>query len=248
MSEILNARRLPDDVQKIYAPYLAKMISLHQGNIACAFIYGSATGANYRRGISDINSGYILCQMRFDSLKKSLSCVAEGLKKKISAPLFLTEEYISSSKDVFPIEFLDIKENHVLLYGRNILDSLDISDEYVRLFCEQQVKGKILRILQGYLEQGSRHQKVEALMKESFHSLLPVFRSILRLQKSAPPVEKPQIIQELCARCQLEKDVFLTIHNHLPGKIRWKAQEVEIYFKKYLDQLVALAGYLDRWR
>ena len=245
-NKIINAEKLPLAVQKKFIPYLKSMMSIHKDHLISVFIYGSATGKNYIPKVSDINSVFIFKNIAFTLLKDSLKTVSKGIPKKIAAPLFLTKEYIETSLDVFPIEFLDMKENFILLYGTDFLTDLNIKEEHIRLFCEQQIKGKLIRIRQAYLEVGLKKKGMEALLKESLNSLIPVFRNLIRLKGEKPPVEKSEIIKQLCQEFDLDENVFLPIYKDTSNDEKIANQEVVVFIEKYLDQIKKLAVGVDQ--
>lgn len=244
--KIINAGKLPLEVQKKFLPYLKEMLDIHHDHLISVFIYGSAAGENYIPKISDINSAFIFKDLPFLSLKNSLKTVSKGIPKKIAAPLFLTRGHIETSLDVFPIEFLDMKENHVLLYGTDILSALKIKGEHIRLFCEQQIKGKLIRIRQAYLEIGLKKKGMEALLKESLRSLIPVFRNLIRLRGNQPPVKKEEIVKQLCREFDLDENIFLPIYKDTSNDEKIADQEVVVFLEKYLDQIKKLAIGVDR--
>jgi len=244
--KIVNKQKLIPEIHRTFMPYLEKMLDIHQTHICSIFLYGSATGKNYVPKKSDINSVFIFKALPFSNLKKSLKLISSGIQKKISAPLFLTKNYIETSLDVFPIEFLDMKENHLLLYGEDILSSLTIEAQHLRLFCEGQIKGKMIRIRQAFLEVGMKNKGIELLLKESLYSLIPVFRSLLRLKGKIPPVEKEAILIDLCAAYTLEEEVFLPIHKDSSNDEKINNKDVIIFLEKYLDELEKLSIGVDK--
>ncbi len=242
---VLNKEKLHIEVQKKIGSYLEAMIDINGDNLDSVFVYGSAAGENYIPKSSDINLVFILKDLNFQSLKSIQNVVSKGILKKIAAPLVLTESYIRSSLDVFPIEFLDMKENHVLLYGKDVLSALEIKGEHIRLFCEQQIKGKLIRIRQAYLEVGHKNKGLEALLKESLNSLIPVFRNLIRLKGKQPSVGKEEIIRELCQVFVLDEKVFLPIYKDSTNDEKIDNQEVVVFIEKYLDQIEKLASMVD---
>ncbi len=244
--KIINAEKLPLVVQNKFIPYLNTMIDIHKENLISVFIYGSATGENYIPKVSDINSVFVFKDLLFTSLTNSLKTVSKSIPKKIAAPLFLTREHIETSLDVFPMEFLDMKENHILLYGTDILSELEIKEEHIRLFCEQQIKGKLIRIRQAYLEIGLKKKGLEALLKESLNSLIPIFRNLIRLKGKTPPIEKAEIIKQLCQEFKLDENVFLPIYKDTSNDEKIANQEVVVFIEKYLDQIKKLAVGVDQ--
>jgi len=243
---IINKEKLHIEVQKKLIPYLTEMSGIHGDNLISVFVYGSAAGENYIPKSSDINSVFVFKDLKFQVLKSSLKVISKGIFKKIAAPLFLTKDYINSSLDVFPIEFLDMKENHILLYGEDILTGLEIKGEHIRLFCEQQIKGKLIRIRQAYLEVGLKKKGLEALLKESLNSLIPIFRNLIRLKEKQPPVGKTEIIKQLCQIFGLDEDVFLPVYKDTTNDEKIANQEVVVFLEKYLSQIEKLAGMVDK--
>ncbi len=243
---IINTEKLPLEVQKKFIPYLKTMREIHGRNLISVLIYGSAAGKNYIPKISDVNSVFVFEALAFETFKDSLKVISSGITKKIAAPLFLTKKYIESSLDVFPIEFLDMKENHVLLYGEDILSTLEIKGTHIRLFCEQQIKGKLIRIRQAYLEVGLKKKGIEALLKESLNSLLPVFRNLIRLKGKQPPTDKAEIIKQLCQIFKLDENVLLPIYRDTSNDEKIANQEVVAFLEKYLDQIKKLAIAVDQ--
>jgi len=139
-----------------------------------------------------------------------------------------------------------MKENHILLYGEDILSGLEIKGEHIRLFCEQQIKGKLIRIRQAYLEIGLKKKGLEALLKESLNSLVPIFRNLIRLKGKQPPVNKTEIIGQLCQMLGLEENVLLPIYKDSANDEKIANQEVVVFLERYLSQIEKLASMVDK--
>ena len=246
MEEFKNLDKLPSDVSGKFAPYLRDLLALYSGQVGCVAIYGSAVGQNYVPGRSDINSVIILNEIAFDHLNRALKVIARGIKQKIAAPLFLTKDHILSSLDVFPIEFLDIKENHVIVFGEDAFAALTIPQGHLKLFCEHELKGKLIRIRQVYLEQGLRSPMVETLLKGSLHSLIPIFRNLLRLKNGLVETDKVRIIEGLAKAYQLDGQVFLDILKHRTHGLRIPSVMLGNLMQKYLIELEKLARAVDK--
>lgn len=247
MKEIINTDRIPQDIRKNVINFIDKLIKLYEDNIKMIALYGSATGRDYRPGISDINLLCVLRDIEFSGLKKSLKLISWGIRRRIAAPLFLSIEHIRSSQDVFPMEFLEMKENHVVLYGEDFLKGLDVSNKNVRVFCEEQIKGKLIRIRQAYLEIGLKRKGMEALLKESMNGLMPVFRNLLRLKgNTAPPKDKERILSDLSDAFGLERNIFIGILRDKKNDEKIGRRDIEYYMEKYIEQIKKLALIVDK--
>ncbi|MFH1847864.1 MAG: hypothetical protein ABH825_01450 [Candidatus Omnitrophota bacterium] len=246
MSRLLNLDKLPGEVRGRIEPYLKSLLDVHKDNVRSIFIYGSAAGSNFIPGVSDINTAVVLKKIEFGDLKKGLGIISKGIPKKITAPLLLTKEHIDTSLDVFPVEFLNMKESHVVVYGEDILGPVSIDEKNIRFICEQQIKGRLIRIRQGYLEVGLKKKGIEALLKESLASLIPMFRALLRLKGKQPPVDKAGVLAQLCDEFGLRKDVFLPVYRDKSNDEKIESKDVEEYFEKYIADIQKLADAVDR--
>ncbi|MCL6584161.1 MAG: hypothetical protein K6U11_11060 [bacterium] len=246
MSELKNLDLLPPSIRLTVARYCQSMIQIHQENLKSATVYGSAAGEDYIPERSNINLLFIFADLPFSTLKDSLKVIARGRKEKIPAPLFLTEEHILSSCDTFPIEFIEIKEQHVTVYGEDIFQKLSINQSNLRLQCEQEIKGKLIRIRQSYLEIGLQQKPIEQLLVHSLTALMPVLRSLIRLQGGAPPKSREGVIKEIADRLKLQTEVFMRVLHLKEGRRSGvKKPELESLLNAYLCSLHELAQKVD---
>ena len=242
MAPIINIEMLPEEIRKKIRKYSQQLLKIHGDNIVSIFIYGSATGRNYIPGKSDVNMAVILKSLQFSDLKKSLKLVSSGISKRIAAPLMLTVRHMQTSTDVFPAEFLEMKDNYRLLYGQDLLKDLPIDESNIRLQCEQQLKGKLIRIREAYLEIGLRKKGIDALLKESLNSLFPIFRGLLRLKTAQmPSTAKEEIINSLGKNFGIDPAVFLAILRDKKADNKIGSQDVEPFFEKYIREIGKLA-------
>ncbi|MBZ0166603.1 MAG: hypothetical protein K8I00_07320 [Candidatus Omnitrophica bacterium] len=246
LAQLINIEQLPEDVQKKFIPFARNLLELFSGNIRAVAVTGEATGPGYDPKISFINSIVVLQDINFDVFRSALKPVAGAAKQRIAAPLFLSQEYIQNSLDVFPVEFLEIKEKHVLIYGEDIFSTLDIKTEHLRLFCEQQVKGRLIRIRQAYLEVGLQKKGVEALLKDSLSSLLPIFRNLIRLKGETPAVDSEGVINQLTAAFAIDGRPFSAIVRDQSNDEKIAGRDVTEFFEKYINQLQKLARQVDQ--
>ncbi|MCX7927020.1 MAG: hypothetical protein N2606_02665 [Candidatus Omnitrophica bacterium] len=241
--EFENLRHLPWRVRNLLARYLEKICSLHSENVVSLFAYGAIVEENFDFRESEINLCVVLGKLSFSHLRDSLPIIREGLRKGIPAPLFLTREHIKSSQDVFPLEFLQMKDYHILLYGEDVLESVQVKREHLRLEVEEQIKGKLIHIRQAYLEMGLEKKGIINLLKQSLTVLIPVFRGILKLKdfNSIPPKDRFGIIKTLSENFNLDDKIFLAILN----KQKELGKKSLYYLERYIEEIQKLAGIVD---
>jgi hypothetical protein len=118
---------------------------------------------------------------------------------------------------------------------------LEIDEANIKLFCKREIEGKLIRLRQAYLEIGLRKKGIEALMKESLYSLIPVFRALLRSKVQNPPVDKEQVLMEFCDHYGLVRDVFIAILRDRMNDEKIKGEDIEVFFEKYLREIEKLS-------
>ena len=246
MPDFMNLEKLPGNLSATLRPYLEQLVELLGDNLITAAVYGSAVSGDFSPKSSDLNLLLICEKVDLPTLKKCLKLVEKGRKKHITAPLFLTREHLNTSADVFPMEFLEFKENHLLVYGEDLLSGLQVDLKNLRYQCEEQIKGKLIRIRQIYLEVGLRGKGIESLLKDSLSGLIPVFKNILRLKGLKPPVRKEEILNQLEQEFGLKKDFLLEIWKDKQNDEKIGGEKAEIYLGKYLQEIEKLARAADK--
>src|SRR5512140_469613 len=110
---------LPTVAEKI-GPLLHDLLAAHGKNLHSFHVVGSAVIPDYNEKLSDINSVVVLHSMDLRFITFLAPLGKKYGKKRIAAPLVMTPEYITSSLDAFPVEFLDFKLIHRTVFGDDL--------------------------------------------------------------------------------------------------------------------------------
>jgi len=243
-----NIDKLRPEVAGDVKKYVEDLLRVLGEDATAVLAFGSATGPDYVAGQSDVNLAVLVKSIEFSLLERSLGPVAAGFKKRIVAPLFLTREYIAHSQDVFPVEFLDMRETGVLLYGEDPLASLELSAASLRLECEQQLKSSLLRTRQAFLEIGRSKGGLERVLTQSLNSLVPVFRAMLALKGLELPRTKREIVASLCRELSLPDTPFNEVLELRAGRKNLPAGRGPGLLADYILAVEKLAAIVDALR
>lgn len=85
-------------------------------------------------------------------------------RDRISSPLIMTPRYIASSLDTFPLEFLEIHQNHTTAFGADYFGELAFDDGHIRQQCERELKVAVLSLYRGLLGAAGRIDFMEAVV------------------------------------------------------------------------------------
>lgn len=223
-----QSRLLAELVEKLRRVYAAELVSIT--------LYGSAASGEFAPGHSNVNVLIVLSDTSLQNIARVSPLLSSTRYRQIT-PLFFTEEHIRTSTDVFPIEFLDMKENYRVLYGKDLLKDLRIDTRNLRFQCEQELKSKLINIRSAYLRARGRAD-LERLLNKSFTSTVHILRNILRLKGVEPPYRKA----DLLARVERELPVDTTILNEI---LYSRAKKMKLTHNDIDGLLCGLAGKLE---
>src|SRR6266700_2244752 len=112
--------------EKLLSEFVEKMRTAAGENLISVILYGSAAEGEFHPEYSDLNLLCVLRDASFASLAKIAEVVEWWRSKKHHPPLVLTPEELRTTADVFSIEFVDMKQRYRVLWGDDVLKSLDI--------------------------------------------------------------------------------------------------------------------------
>ncbi len=216
-------------------------------NLKSFIVYGSAaTGEFYKT--SDYNTLIVVGYFSPECLKNMENPVKKWCRHGQPIPLIFDRHSIIKSNDVFPIEFLDIKENHFVVYGEDVFKNMKIATGNLRLEIERELKSKIIRLRQSFIITGGNARKVKELMRGSVSTFIAIFKGILRYFKIQPPLKKAEIIAALSKKISLNTQVFFDILALKDGVNKIKNNEIDNMFHSYINDIEKVTDYLDKFK
>lgn len=238
-------RRLDEQTEKDIAKFTHEIQRLYGDELLSLILYGSAAGTDFVPDRSDLNFLVVLKKVTSEALRKSLPLYRDWQRRHIATPLFVDPDFLRSSLDVFPIEFLEMQKQHRLLAGQDILLDLKISPKNLRLQCEEELRGKLLNLRAGYLETGGRVEALEELMISSLKSFLIVTKHLLCLKGITPAREFLEVLNQAEAAFALNLEAMRDVHSMRLGALRLDSSFAHEMFARYLADLEVLAARAD---
>lgn len=238
--------KIPQALENNLKQFQADVKALFGQDLVSVTVYGSAVTADYVPKKSDMNVLVVLTESGIGNLLPVQSYIRKWQKKKISNPLFLTESYIEESLDSFPIEFLNMQSDYVVLSGKDVLAGLAIDNKDLRLQCERELKGNLLHLRQGFIETQGKAKNLQMLIAESIVAFVSVFRGLLRLKQVEPASLKQDIIQQTCTEFKLNLQLFSTMFALRRGEKKMSKEDLEETVKQYIESIQLLSKTVDR--
>ncbi len=222
-----------------------KLKQANPTGLKAVILYGSAAAGDHVGKRSDYNVLVLMDQLGLQELKQFLKPSESWVKGGNPPPLLFTPEGLRRSADVFPIEMMDIRDAHRVLYGEDITGEIKIDPENLRLQLEHELKGKIIQLRERYLETGGKSKQVAELMMSSLSSFLVLFRAALRLFREQVPATKLQAVTLLSSYIPFDPAVFESVERLKAGTKKLRDVDTEELFGRYLQTIEAIVEAVD---
>ena len=166
-----------------------------------AVLYGSAARGDYFERTSDINLLLLLPDAAPATLR-ALGPAFRAWREKVAVPpLIMTREEWDKADDVFPLELTDIHAAYEMLRGPDPVASARVDRSGLRHALESELRGKLLRLRQGFALLEEDPKLLGALATHTLPTLLVLFRALLELHRRpvVPPSDSDQVVREVAA-------------------------------------------------
>src|SRR5512143_672896 len=239
---------LDEKRKKALTEYVDAIKGIYGDELVSLCLFGEGAGEPVGRGVSHLKLLLVLGEVGMPQLSSYTAGPSKRHRIGLAAPLMLTEEMLATSTDVFPMEFLEMKEAYVLLHGKDVLAGLEIGLDKLRLQCEEQVKGKLIHLRQSYIEAYGDNLAMAGLVSSSIAPFAGVMRNVLRLMGKGAPVDKESAIKQFCAETGLNATPFLdALHVRKAGHFHDK-DELTDFFGRYLAEVEKMAEVIDKYK
>jgi len=176
-------------------------------NLLCAVKFGTEGEQN--------NFLCVLEKIDFAALEQ-LKDVVQKQKEKI-VPLFFTKRELQNAADVFPLEFLDIKYPHEVLYGQDLIEAIKIEKKHVRRELESELRSKLIHLRENYVWI-KKDKDLKSLLVSAVPSLMPLFYGLLYLKNTTPPTELDKLFNLVAEKYQFNVEILRKLKLLKDGK------------------------------
>ncbi len=212
-----------EDAKKVFGDHLRSII-----------LYGSGARGDYRPGKSDLNFLIVLTEEGIDLIEGFMETYSKWRKRRVAAPLFMTSSFIHSSLASYPIEFLNITRNLVLVYGEDVLKDPSFDHQALRLQCERDISGKLLLLRSAFVETKGDADRLRNLIRASITAFVSIFRALIHLKGMDIPRGRREIVKAAADAYGLDSEIFLSCVDVKEGKTDLSPAEVKVLFDQYL--------------
>lgn len=233
MDKVLN--QLVERLQKAYGECLVSVV-----------LYGSAAGGDHHPKFSDYNILCVLTALTPREMAQSENIFRWWREQGSPSPLLLTERELVTGTDCFAIEFLDIKERHQLLHGKDVISDLAVDRTFYRAQVEHDLRAKLLRLRQKASGMLSDADLLRRLLADSVSTFLVLFRHALLLHGVEAPHRKREVIEAARRQFGFDAAPFERLLDLREERVKPREVEPVGLLTSYLEGIGTVIEAVDR--
>lgn len=169
-------------------------------------LYGSAARGEHVEGFSDLNLLVIVDDLGPARLVRFGEALAPLGGRGLAPPLLLTRLEWARSADTFPIEIADLQVAREVLEGPDPVAGLTVDRATLRQAIERDLRGKLLRLRQGYAVLHGEPAALADLGVRSISTVAVLLRVALVLASEPAPVATPAVLAGAGRRIGFDPD------------------------------------------
>jgi len=170
-------------------------------------------------------------------LKRSRAIVEKWREAGNPLPLYIGQDEISLSAEVFPAEFIDLCRARRVLAGRDPFEGFRVPKRNLKHQLEYELESKLIRLRTLYLSSSAGPAAMARLMRDSLIAFSGLFRHVIGLLGHEIPSEKRQSITDLATLLNLDRPLFDRILSHHEGASALSEAEADRLFSAYLMEI-----------
>ena len=233
-------------VQEALAGLVEDLRATHGDNLASVVLYGSAAAGDHDELRSDYNLLIALNRITPEDLRQAQAPMREWQRLGHPLPVYFTVEELSDAADVFPIEFHQMANARIVLYGHDPFEFAKLSDTHLRHQTEYELRSKLIQLRRLYIPASVSIEKLCDLMSDSLSSFAALFRAVLLLHGHEAPVAKPDCVRATAQLLKLDPAPFERIFQfRAGGDLPSSEAEANDLFGSYMFQVEQVVEAVD---
>jgi len=234
--------RIDERTEQFLREFTRWVVESYGEDLESVILYGSAAGLHFQPALSDLNVIVVLREITANRLKETSERLKRYHRERLE-PLFLTSSQITALAEFYPIEMLEMKEQHRVLQGKDVLADVRVSEEGLRLQLLSELVGKSLRLRSLYLQCARDARRLEKVCSDIINPYRVLMRTLLRFSEKGfpPPSEYLEIVTQLEERHGFMLSGFREAYQIKLGLRRPLPEELHPLFETLMQEADLLA-------
>ncbi len=233
-------------MEKLLNQLVEKLKTAFGERLVSVVLYGSAATGDRQEKFSDLNVLCVLSELSRRELAAGEPIFRWWREQGSPAPLLLSEHEVQTCTDCFAIEFHDIKRDHRLLHGRDVVSALEVDGTFYRAQVEHDLRAKLLRLRQKASGMLSDPNLLRRLLLDSVSTFCVLFRHALRLHGVDVPPRKRDVIQAARRQFNLDASPFEKLLDVREELVKPREVDPTALIDPYLQGIAVVIDAVDR--
>ena len=238
--------KIPKIPAEVFGEFTDDCRNVFGSSLQSICLFGSGARGEYRPGESDLNFLVLVNEEGLKKLRDLIPLLPRWRKRAIAVPLIMTREYVQSSLDSYPLEFLDMKLHHVIVFGEDFLEEIKINPSHLRLQLEREVKGKLIHLRQNFLTSGLKPKIMRSILVMTIPAFRAIFSGLIYHSGEEPPERAADLFKRVAELFHLKKSVFEEVLHLRDKKFKPSRDELVALFENYIEEIRKLSIAVDQ--
>jgi hypothetical protein len=225
----ISALRVPDSLKAGLNEFVAQVVDLYGQDLVSVSAFGSAVTGDYDPAESDINLLIVYSELDIVELARVADLSRRWLRKHKFAPRFLSKRNVDESTGYFQIDFLSMRDAHILICGEDLLAGIQMQPEQLRRQIAYEVKAMRMRLKQQYWRTVDDPQRMRGVLAGRFTSLVHLMRALLLLGGLPAPVRLQETIDAAAEHFGVDRESAVNLLALRRGKTPEKETLNELF-------------------
>jgi hypothetical protein len=177
--------------------YAARLQELAGDRVLALAVYAAAAAGSFDSQRHTVRSAVVFNSVDLQTLRHLAEEGSRLGKHRIAAPLVFTPAFLKDSCDTFPLELIEIQQQHITIFGQDYFAPLPFANADIRLQCERELKVIQVGMHQGLLTSGGNQRTLSKIGHELTEHLVRTLRGVLWLKGQRDGRPAVQVVQEI---------------------------------------------------
>jgi predicted nucleotidyltransferase len=232
--------------EKLMNEFVERMRTAAGTNLLAVILYGSAAAGDYVADHSDVNLLCVARETSFTAIEALAPVMDWWGKQKHHPPLLMGAEEMRRSADLFSIEFLDMRRHYRVLWGEDVLKTLEIPMRLHRAQVEYELQEKTIMLRQRLLVVSGDAEAKWDLLLRSLPAFGTLFHHALIALGDAGAGSKREAAAALGRKLGIDAGVFGELLDIRERKKDRKTAKVDEIFSRYLKLVDQVTAAVDK--
>jgi hypothetical protein len=118
----------------------------------------------------------------------------------------------------------------------------------LRLQCERELKGNLLKLRQGYIQTKGGAKALRLLIVESIVAFASIFKALLFLKDKDMPRTKQEVLLAACREFKLDEGLFCVLLSVKKYEAKLSKEQLSSNVKRYIQEIRKLSVIVDKMK